>query len=58
MSVNTELQLLGNYLVEIPQQVVSFSLGGFQKNFAPSEDEYPVVGVQPFEGDLTKNKYS
>ncbi len=51
MSIYTKLQQFCKSIIEIIQQVISFVLGGFQKIFAPSEDNYPAVGVQPFEGD-------
>lgn len=51
MSINTKLQQFGKAILEIPQQIFNFVFGGFKKIFTPSEDEYPAVGVQPFEGD-------
>lgn len=51
MSIITKLQQFGKAILAILGQVISFVLGGFQKIFSPVEDKYPVVGVQPFEGD-------
>jgi len=51
MSVNAKPQKFCKAILAIPQQVISFILGGFQKIFSTNEDKYPAVGVQPFEGD-------
>lgn len=56
MSINAKFQQFGKSILEIPQEVIDFLLGGFQKIFSPSEDNYPVVGVQPFEGDPAEKK--
>lgn len=54
MSINTKIQQFSKSILEIPQQIINFILGGFKKIFDKSEDEYPAVGVQPFEGDITE----
>jgi hypothetical protein len=36
------------------QQAISYILNGVNKVFQPSQDDYPAVGVQPFEGEVTK----
>lgn len=51
MSINGKLQQFSKSILEIPQQIINFVLDGFKKIFDKSEDEYPAVGVQPFEGD-------
>jgi hypothetical protein len=56
MSLNAKLQQFGKSILEITQQTINFVLGGFKKIFSPSNDEYPVVGVQPFEGNRAKEK--
>ncbi len=56
MSFNAKLQQLGKSILEITQQVINFVLGGFKKIFSPSNDEYPQIGIQPFEGDRPKEK--
>lgn len=56
MSINPKLQQFVKSILEIPQQVINFVLGGVKKIFSPSEDKYPAVGVQPFEGDTAKEK--
>lgn len=56
MSINAKLQQLSKTTLEIPQKIMGFVLGGFQKIFTPSEDEYPAIGVQPFEGDPDKEE--
>lgn len=56
MSIKAKLQQFGKSILEIPQQGISFVLGGVKKIFSPSEDKYPAVGVQPFEGDPPREK--
>ena len=56
MSINAKLQQVGKSIIEITQEVINFVLGGFQKIFSPSEDDYPAVGLQPFEGDSAEKK--
>jgi hypothetical protein len=56
MSINTKMQQFGKSVLEITQQGVNFVLGGFKKIFSPTVDEYPSVGIQPFEGDAAKEK--
>lgn len=56
MLFNVKLQKSGKSIIEILQQVINFVLGGFTRIFSPSDDKYPVVGVQPFEGDPAKEK--
>ena len=43
-------------IVEIPQKLVNFATNGATRIFSPSDDDYPKSGVQPYEGDRTKNK--
>lgn len=38
------------------QQAAQYLSEGFLRIFRPSDDRYPVTGVQPFEGQTTKNK--
>lgn len=56
MSINANLQQFGKSILKIPQQVINFVLGGFKKIFSPSDDKYPAVGVQPFEGDRAEEE--
>lgn len=37
------------------QNLVQYITEGFAKIFGPTHDEYPDVGVQPFEGEPYKN---
>ena len=57
MSINSKLQQVGKSILEITQEVINFLLGGFQKIFSPSEDDYPAVGLQPFEGKTAEKKH-
>ncbi|MEC4818756.1 MAG: hypothetical protein SAK29_36610 [Scytonema sp. PMC 1069.18] len=41
-------------LSQTSQQVINYILNGVNKVFEPSKDDYPIVGVQPFDGNLTK----
>lgn len=36
----------------ILQSVVQYLAEGFARIFAPSDDEYPAIGVQPFGGEI------
>jgi hypothetical protein len=56
MSNTTKLQQVWRSLQERTQQTVSYVLDGFKRIFAPSEDDYPRTGVQPFEGEPPKDK--
>ena len=56
MSINAKIQQFGKLILEITQEIINFVLGGFQKIFSPSEDDYPVVGLQPFEGETAEKK--
>jgi hypothetical protein len=33
------------------QNIVQYLTEGFARLFGPNEDEYPKIGVQPFEGE-------
>lgn len=37
-------------------QVISYILGAVSRIFGPRDDDYPAIGVQPFEGDIANNK--
>lgn len=37
------------------QDAVQYFTEAFVRVFGPSDDEYPAVGVQPFEGDVIVN---
>ena len=57
MSINSKLQQVGKLILEITEEVINFVLGGFQKIFSPNEDDYPAVGLQPFEGETAEKKH-
>ena len=38
------------------QNLVQYFTEAFARVFGPSDDEYPTVGVQPFEGEIVVNK--
>lgn len=56
MSINSKLLQFGKSILDTIQQAIAFVLGGFRKIFSPSEDKYPAVGVQPFDGDPAQEK--
>jgi hypothetical protein len=35
---------------DVAKQTVEFILDAFKRIFAPRDDDYPAIGVQPFEG--------
>lgn len=56
MLIKAKVQQFSKSILKIPQQIINFVLDGFKKTFDKSEDEYPAVGVQPFEGDPTEEE--
>ena len=44
MSVNQVIRDMIQYLAE-----------GFARIFSPTDDEYPNIGIQPFEGDFSSS---
>jgi hypothetical protein len=38
------------------QKFVQYFTEGFARIFGPSKDEYPEVGIQPFEGETYSKK--
>lgn len=45
-------QLIWNILAE----VVIYLGAAVKRIFAPTDDQYPATGVQPFEGDINNKK--
>ena len=45
-------QSVGN----IFQKTIQFISGGAKRIFTPTDDDYPNTGVQPYEGDPSRNK--
>jgi len=50
------LKAIFQAIQEVTQQVVSYISGAVARIFAPSDDDYPKTGVQPFEGDSADDK--
>jgi hypothetical protein len=46
------IQSVGNTLA----QIGTYLGAGVKRIFAPSDDQYPNTGVQPFEGDIDDKK--
>jgi hypothetical protein len=42
-------------LNQMLQDLVQYFTEAFARVFGPSDDEYPTVGVQPFEGEILVN---
>ncbi|MCT0254652.1 hypothetical protein [Synechocystis sp. CS-94] len=42
-------------LNQVLQDLMQYFTEAFARVFGPSDDEYPVVGVQPFEGEILVN---
>jgi hypothetical protein len=40
------------FIVNKLQEGVRYIVEGFLRIFSPDKDEYPAIGVQPFEGDI------
>lgn len=38
------------------QEIIQYFAEGVVRIFRPSDDEYPEIGVQPFEGDFFGDK--
>lgn len=56
MSTNTKLQNIVRSIGTIPQRVIKYISSGAIRVFSPSDDNYPSIGVQPFEGEPTDQK--
>lgn len=40
------------------KNIVQYLTEGFARIFSPTDDEYPAIGVQPFEGEIySSNTY-
>jgi hypothetical protein len=58
MSTNTKLQNIAAAIVKVPQGIIYYISGAVTRIFSPTDDNYPVTGVQPFEGDPADKKHS
>jgi hypothetical protein len=58
MSINTRLKNILRAIVTSPQRVIHYLYGAVIRIFSPSDDNYPLTGVQPFEGDPADQKSS
>jgi hypothetical protein len=56
MSTNNKLQQAIQSIGDATQQVVRYILSGFTRIFSPTKDDYPNVGIQPFEGEPADDK--
>lgn len=56
MSTNNKLRQTIQNLLTIPQQIISYIWAAVSRLFAPSDDQYPKTGVQPFEGKSTHSR--
>ncbi|MEL6461337.1 MAG: hypothetical protein AAFQ91_24420 [Cyanobacteria bacterium J06621_15] len=56
MSNTSKIEQIIKLIVEIPQKLINFITNGVNRIFSPSDDDYPKSGVQPYEGDYSKNK--
>lgn len=56
MSTNNKLQQALQSIGDATQQVVRYILSGFTRIFSPTKDDYPNVGIQPFEGEAADDK--
>jgi hypothetical protein len=57
MSTSTRNQSLWQTVKSIPHNVIQFMSGAIVRIFGTSDDDYPETGVQPFEGEPTKEKH-
>lgn len=44
-------------ITNIFQQLINYISGAVNRIFSPRDDDYPVTGVQPFEGDPSDKKH-
>lgn len=51
MSTTTKGQNFWKSMPAVMRQTVEFILDAFKRIFAPRDDDYPTIGVQPFEGE-------
>jgi len=51
MFTTTKGQNFWRSMPEVMRQTVEFVLDAFKRIFAPRDDDYPTIGVQPFEGE-------
>ncbi|NJL80142.1 MAG: hypothetical protein HC836_05195 [Richelia sp. RM2_1_2] len=56
MSITSKTRQMIKSIVEIPQKLINLTTNGVTRIFSPSDDDYPKSGVQPYEGDSTKNR--
>lgn len=41
---------------DILQKTIQFISGGAKRIFTPTDDDYPKTGVQPYEGEPSKDR--
>ncbi len=57
MSNTSDKKTILQSLKEVPQNLVSYISGAVSRIFGPRDDNYPETGVQPFEGEVPKEKH-
>ncbi len=57
MTNTTNKSNIWQKIIEVPQQVFRYIYGGFVRIFTPRDDNYPETGVQPFEGEIDKERH-
>lgn len=56
MSTNRTAQNVVHTITNIPQQIIHYISGAVTRIFGPTVDNYPEIGLQPFEGDPADKK--
>ena len=56
MSNTSNFQQVLKSILEFPQKLINFTTNGVNRIFSPSNDDYPISGVQPYEGDYSNKK--
>lgn len=41
-------------IIQTIKGIVQYLTEGFARIFSPTDDRYPVIGVQPFEGEVNE----
>lgn len=56
MFTTTKGQNFWKSMPEVMRRSVEFILAAFKRIFAPRDDDYPAIGMQPFEGEPNEEK--
>jgi hypothetical protein len=57
MSNSNDKNNIFQAIKEAPQKIVNFISGAVARIFGPRDDDYPEIGVQPFEGEPPEKKH-